>query len=285
MKPNEIETHPVDNGRLAALLGAELRAFLRDFDRSPVAIDQDLRGGLLAWISVFLPEAVPTRIRTKIEETCRGARDSASYRTNGWFRLPYLDVAQFALSGEYQWLQVIVQNLGHMNSSLRMALLPPLALVIDRVDIDLYGFADFVASNLRQALFYNDALLALFAAARAPASVKRERLDVWRREIKLAPQDVERLDRLIDDGLVENTLVCEELLLINQYLFTRLLASTHEGYLENEQIFLFDAQETENMNANAAAVKSLEHASDALALWERMRLHPLNTPLVRLPAR
>jgi len=118
----ELPETPLDLDRLNALVLAEIRSFRRGFDNEPVPVEQDLRGGAVAWVATFAAEAVDEEARRLLLLTCQAARELPDYNHHGWYRAVYLDVAQYALTGEPDWPFALVSNIDHHSSQLRASL-------------------------------------------------------------------------------------------------------------------------------------------------------------------
>jgi hypothetical protein len=245
------------------LFQAEIAAFRRGFEEHPVPLEQDLRAGLVAWLAVFAPEAINAESRRLLHVTCEAESEFVDYNEAGWYRTVYLHVAEFALSGDVRWLDVLVNNLDHSSSQLRSSLHAPLGLVIPRLKIT---FPDLLAKcerNLVLGHFYNDSLLCLFHSAQASPALKLAQLLRWRQHIRLVPQDIETIDAAIKGDPLRNTLIAEEYSEICRYLLCRLA----------EPEFLREAYPL------ALAPHS---GPNILGLWKRTQSHPLVKLLIRV---
>ena len=262
---HSIAGHQVSVDGLDKLFNAELLAFQSNFEVRPVPIEQDLRAGAIAWIAAFAPEAISSKRREQLREILTAMRERPDFNNFGWYRIPYLDVAEFLLFGDFSSLSTLIVNLNHHNSSLRNALHAPFALVAPKLSLDDYDgeLAKRIESCLEMALMYNDCLMCIFCGLKNTHERKMELLKEWRKRIRLAPQDIEMLDSMISKSYITNPFLAGELFQNLQYLFCRLLdpeiINSHHG----EQPKLFN-----------------ELSSDTL--WKRMAEHPLLQPLISL---
>ena len=259
---------PLDLDRLNRLFLTELHDFRRGFDDVPVPAEQDLRAGAIAWVALFAPEAVDEEARRRLSLTCEATRELPDYDHHGWYRAVYLDVAQYALTGEPRWLSTIVSNIDHHSSQLRTSLHAPLGLVAPALALPFGELRQRIENNLRSAHFYNESLMCLFCVLQTEPAVKLAQAIRWRDDISLAPQDADRLDRLISGKLLSNALIAKEYGEITRYLACRLL----------------DRALTDSPVERPGGSLGLSSRALTLnALWQRVAAHPLNAPLVSLP--
>jgi hypothetical protein len=266
----ELPETPLDFRRLDALLLAEIQDFRRGFEDAPVPIEQDLRAGAIAWIATFAPEAVASETRRVLYLTCDATRKMPDYDHHGWYRAVYLDIAQYTLTREPGWLTTLVSNLDHHSSQLRASLHAPFGLVAPTLNLSWGELKQRIENNLRAAHLYNDSLMCLFCVLQADPAVKRAQAMRWRQGIKLAPQDIDTLDKLIAGNLLSNALIAEEYAEISRYLVCRLLNAALVG---------------SGPASHEDALDTRRQALTVNALWRRMASHPLIAPLVALKQR
>ena len=257
----------IDLECLEALFLNELQDFRSGVEDHPVPAAQDLRAGTIAWIAVFAPEALGNDARKLLLQACDAARERPDFGEHGWYRTVYLDVAQCALSGNPDWLSVLVSKLDHPSSQLRASLYGPLGLVAPTLKLSMAELMQRIENNLRAAHFYNNSLMCLFCVLQANPAVKLAQVMRWREHIRLAPQDIATLDKLIALGPIPNALISDEFARIARYLLCRLLdptikktASAPKGYPANGQ----------------------ESVLTLNALWRRIATHPLNASFISL---
>jgi hypothetical protein len=245
------------------LFQAEITAFRRGFEDHPVPLEQDLRAGAVAWLAVFAPEAINAESRRLLRVTCEAESEFVDYDVVGWYRTVYLHVAEFALSGDARWLDVLVTNLDHRSSQLRSSLHAPLGLVIPRLKISFPGILSKFEHNLVLGHFYNDSLLCLFYCMQASPLMKLAQLLRWRQHIRLMPQDIETVDAAIKGEPLKNILIAEEYAKICRYLVCRMA----------EPEFLREAY---------PLTLAPNDGPKTLGLWERTQAHPLVKPFIRV---
>lgn len=262
---NSIAERQISMDMLDRLFNAELLAFQSDFEVRPVPIEQDLRAGAIAWIAAFAPEAISSKRREQLRKILIAMRERPDFNNFGWYRIPYLDVAEFLLFGGFSSLSTLIANINHHNRSLRNAFYAPFALVAPKLSLDDFDgeLAKRIESSLEIALLGNDCLMCILCVLKDNQERKMELLKEWRKRIRLAPQDIETLDSLITDGYLTNSFLTDELFENLRYLFCRLLDPEIINSHHEQQPKLFN-----------------ELSSDTL--WKRMAKHPLLQPLVYL---
>jgi hypothetical protein len=135
----------------------------------------------------------------------------------------YLDIAQYLLSGDPTWLNVVIANIDHHSSQLRFSLHAPLGLIASDMKLGHPELLSRMESNLRKSHFFNDSLMCLFCVLQGEPVVKLAQLMRWRQQIDLAPQDVKTLDTLIAGEPISNAAIFGEYSRITRYLVCRLL--------------------------------------------------------------
>lgn len=129
------------------------------------------------------------------------------------------------LSGEERFLTGVLSNIDHGSSSLREAVPGPLGLLADRLPADHPELNRRIAGSLARGAMHNDALLAAFLATEGTVGFKMRRLEAWRRLQSLAPQDRERIDRLLSGMPLPMSFFSDEYARIQRHLLFRLGAS------------------------------------------------------------
>ena len=180
--------HDPPANALDDLFRSQLRAFIAGLDETPMPKAQDLRGATLAFIAAFAPDTLSATSCKWLTDTRAQIRARSDCAVNGWWRIPFLDVAQFHLSGNTDDVAVIFQNLSHHNSVLRSGLFAPLALTLPKLDLQRTEFAHKMAQNFESWHFYNDQGVCLLMASSMPKQAKIEILQDWSR-LDISPQD------------------------------------------------------------------------------------------------
>ena len=249
--------------RLDRLFIAELQAFETHFDVAPVPVEQDLRAGAIGWIATFAPESIGPEGRARLSRILAAVRGRDDYRTCGWYRIPYLYVAWASLSGDHSCLSDVTGNIDHHNSSLRSALYAPLGLMAPELSINDEALCGRIECSLKSGLMYNDSLMCVFLAMNGDPERKIETVLEWRENIDLSPRDARKLDSIINDGRISNSLIADEFSEILRYLLCRLLDPDIRDTLPDRQFELF---------------------SDRVdcSIWRRMADHPLLSSFVLL---
>ena len=255
--------HRISLDMLDRLFNAELLAFHSDFEVQPVPIEQDLRAGAIGGIAAFTPEAVTLKGREQLRQILTTVHERPDFEHFGWYRIPYLDAAQFLLSSDLTSLSWLIANINHHNSSLRSALHAPLALVAPRLSLNDGELANRIECCLKSGFLYNESLMCVFCGLRDVPERKVELVMEWQKRINLVPQDAKTLSSIITGAPISNSLVVDELSENFRYLFCRLLDPEITCGSPKEQLkFFFDLS--------------------GETIWKRMAAHPLLKSLVFL---
>ena len=247
-------------GRLDRLFTAELRAFYSNFDVAPVPVEQDLRAGAIAWISTFAPKATSPDGKEELWRISNAARKRADFNHFGWYRIPYLNVAQYSLDGDLSSLSTVIGNIDHHDSSLRSSLHAPLALIAPKLSLDDNNLSERIESCFRSGYMYNDSLMCIFAALNDDHERKLTLIRKWRKMTSLNPQDIETLDLFLAGRLISNALIADEFSEILRYIFCRLLDPEISDALPSQ--------------------RDLFPNNKDWSIWQQMSDHPLMGSLV-----
>lgn len=248
-------------GKLNSIFKSELLAFQSGLEVAPVSIDQELRAGVIGWIATFAPEAINTEARDHLSDVVRSVRERPDFRTFGWYRIPFLEVARFSLTRNLDSLSNVIANIDHHQSTLRSAMHPPLGLVAPKLGLDDTELLSRIESCLKGGLFFSESLMCILSVLRGDKKRKLELVKKWRREIDLAPQDAKLLDSVVRDDILSNSLIVSELFLTLRYLFCRLLDPNLTEIYTERQLDLFPHWKIH-------------------AIWTRMYEHPLLEPTI-----
>ena len=254
--------------KLDELFYQDLAAFTEGFEITPVPIEQDLRAGAIGWIAAFAPEAVSERSRHCLKSACLAARIAPDYATKSWYRMPYLDVAQFLLTSDLLWLGTLISNLDHGSSQLRRSLHAPFGLAAHLMTLGNPELLSRIKSNFLKAHFFNDCLMCLFCVLKNSPTLKAAQLIRWRREVDLAPQDIAVVDALIAREYISNSDIFTKYDNITRYIVCRLLDFDLATKTCHRQSDMFDSQNTGFLTMNM--------------LWQRLSQHPLMRASVSL---
>lgn len=224
--------------RLDRLFIAELRAFHSNFDVAPVPVEQELRAGAIGWIATFAPKAISPHGKEELRRVSTAARDRMDFKHFGWYRVPYLDVAQYSLDGDISSLSTMIDNIDHHDSSLRSSLHGPLALIAPRLSLDDNNLSGCIESCLSSGYMYNDSLMCIFAALNDDHERKLTLARKWRMMTSLNPQDIKTLDLVLAGELISNALIADEFSEVLRYIFCRLLDPDVPDALPGQQLDL-----------------------------------------------
>lgn len=211
----------LDMNRVHALLESELAAFRQEFDNE-FSERQEQRGSLILWFASFLPETFAPTFIEVLRDAVSVWRYHPDYRHN-WYKAMKLEVALFALTGDYRYLETLIPNIDHGKSSLRDLVLLSLAMIADRLDASNYALQIRIACNLEAQNMYSDQAVVLFAVTKGRSEEKLTVLREW-----LAKYEDQTVGDVLTElakgrgGLVPNPFL-DEFLRILQYVCVRLL--------------------------------------------------------------
>ncbi len=176
----EFQSSPLslDLRRIGAVCEEEWQTFLEDMDAVPVPQRQDLRGFLLNWVAVFIPEAFPPSLQSKMSAWMSLQIDRSGAFDSSYVKPPLIGSTLFALTGDRWWLRIQLLNFADGGSLVRSFFHKSLALVAPRIafDSDLLERLDI---GMKSHYFYMDVPLALYAVAVGDSEEKIVNLKRW----------------------------------------------------------------------------------------------------------
>ena len=218
----EAPANPIDH-----VFRTQLKAFVAGLEQTPVPEMQDMRAGVLAFISAFAPEALSGTSIKLLTDTRDRIRTWPSYPTDFWWRIPYLDVAVFNLQRDMNAIRHLIENLAHGARGIRTHLFPPLGLALPLLDLDATAFVPQMGKNFEIGHLGNDQGICLLLASDTLAPRKREMLEHWR-AIAANEADRETLGKASDGLYIANHAMLHEYLLIVLHLTEVAFAAQRE---------------------------------------------------------
>lgn len=223
-----------DAGLLNALLCEEIRAFVQHLSEDTLSHEQELRGGLIAWLCYFLPELV-TRETSKLLEHSHEANQTAYFER--WYQLLPLEMALFGLTRDHRWLKVHKRNLAYGGSGLRYYVMQSLALAVPDLSFDDEEVFDPIKRGLSIPYFGAEFGAAMLAMCRGETRRKKEVLAEWHDRFFLNRPDV--LKNLSEGKQVENWFFLSPFFRIQTYTIHRLCAPRTGRSPESSPAFRF----------------------------------------------
>lgn len=162
----------LDLGRIAELMLELLDEFKNHYGDQRVSEEQEIRGFLISWLTVFVPEALSEEFRNRLETFWRERRIDDQWRFSGWFRLAALDPAMSAVA--LITIDHLTANIDHHNSNLRPPVLLALALMAPRLSFGNPDLRQRVENSLGLSYMCADMAAALYLAAEGDAKAKTE---------------------------------------------------------------------------------------------------------------
>jgi hypothetical protein len=97
----------IDRSRIGTICEEEWASFLDDDYLTPVPERQDLCGFFLNWVAVFLPDAFPTSLQSRLSAWMEQQFDQPD---SGHVKPPLIGSTLFALTGDRHWLRIQFDN-------------------------------------------------------------------------------------------------------------------------------------------------------------------------------
>lgn len=194
----------LDPERVQLLLYEEFNEFQENFELKEESPRQDMRGAFLGWFMVFAPELFPSDLTDEIGTYIDSAVDSTAYATFGWHNTMHLRAGLFALTGNRQWVDEPLGNIGHETSGLRTYVAKALAPIAPLLQADDETLLERIAFNYTSRHFFNDFGLLLFAAAEGDVAQKQRQLGFWQRSFDKESDGYEKIGALLSGGWIEN---------------------------------------------------------------------------------
>jgi hypothetical protein len=194
----------IDLDRIAAICEEEWQLLLDDMDIEPIPERQDLRGFLLNWVAVFVPEAFPPSLSAKMVDWMEDA--SAIGRSEwGFAKRPLIGAALFALIHDPRWLQIQMDNFAYGGSQLRSFFHRTLALVAPRMSFDS-ELVSRLEVGLKNRYFVMSPLLVLYAVSQGDHDKKLSNLRKWKKSYPMNSAEAETVDRFLEGESAINPL-------------------------------------------------------------------------------
>lgn len=248
----------IDLSRIASICEEEWQAFLDDMEIDPIPRRQDLRGFFLNWVAVFVPEAFPSSLLSRMVLWMRKHLDEEE--TLGNFSKPALiGAALYALTEDQYWICVQARNFDYGGSNVRCFLHNSLALVAPKMVFDsaLVSRLDY---GMKIPFFNMDTALALYAVSKGDdPEQKLTNLKKWQTLYFMNSAEAETVDRFLK-GLPASNPLQHWLLTNTSYALLRLGC-----HLSGPPVDAF-----------------LPLGIDLSEIWERVGKHPLVSSYIEL---
>ncbi len=243
----------IDLSRIRRLLAYELGRYWAGFQVDPHSELQQLRGLMITWLAVFLPETFTPKMRDGLRSFSWKARSFDEFWAKGWYRTLPLDSALFALTGDVGWVETARLNLDHMTSSLRAVVQDSLIFVADRLQFADQELQTRIEASLANGNMYADQALALLAVSQGDPAAKCAVFSEWLQRHAQCRVLNERaaLETLAAGHHLPNPLL-SNVMLVEQYVMLRFACAIPPS----RQLALPDATLSQ-------------------ALWRRLAAHPV----------
>ena len=247
----------IDLSRIATICDEEWQSFLADMQIDPIPERQDLRGFLLNWVAVFLPEAFPSSL-SSLMMTWMRKHEATDETVWGFAKPPLIGSTLFALTDDQYWLRSQIANFDYGGSALRSFLHKSLALVAPRMvfDSELVARLDH---GMKIPYFMMDTPLVLYAVSKGDPEQKIANLRKWKSSYFMNSAEEMTVDRFLKGDPAENPL--------------------HNWLLKNSSYVLLRL----GCHLTGPPADAILPLGIALSeIWERVRKHPLISPCIEL---
>lgn len=206
-----------DASILNHLLVEEIRDFAKHLSEPTLSHEQELRGGLIAWLCYFLPELVTQQTSKLIVDYYEANRTSYFER---WYQPLPLEMAMFGLTRNQGWLTCHKRNLAYGGSNLRYYVMQSLALAVPDLRFDDEEVFDPIKRGLMVPYFGAEFGAAMLAMCKGEASRKKAVLAEWHASLFLNRPDI--LKDLSEGKQVENWFFLAPFFRVQTYAIHRL---------------------------------------------------------------
>lgn len=223
-----------DASILNQLLSEEIRAFVEHLSEETLSDDQELRGGLIAWLCYFLPELVTQQTSKLLVDFYEANRTSYFER---WYQLLPFEMAIFGLTRDHRWLRAHKRNLAYGGSSLRYYVMQSLALAVPDLSFTDEELFDPIKQGLTIPYFGAEFGAAMLAMCKGDANDKKAVLAEWHDSLFLNRPDI--LKNLSEGKQVENWFFLRPFFRVQTYAIHRLCSPRLNLPEQSPPAFLF----------------------------------------------
>lgn len=244
-----------DASAVNQLLTEEIHEFVRHLSEPTLSYDQELRGGLIAWLCYFLPELVTQQTSKLLLDSYEANRTSYFER---WYQLLPLEMAMFGLTREQGWLNGHKQNLAYGGSLLRYYVMQSLALAVPDLQFDDEGLREPIKRGLSIPYFEAEWGAAMLAMCKGESGAKRAALRRWHGTYFLNRAYL--LKSLSEGKPIENWFFLRPFFRIQTYAIHRLCSPRLNPMMASSPACLFVGSLTEQVEKHPMMQSFLEIA-------------------------
>ncbi|MGI8402225.1 MAG: hypothetical protein ACR2NS_11585 [Gemmatimonadaceae bacterium] len=250
----------LDRERIQRILYEEFNNFQENFELKEESQRQTSRGAFLGWFMVFGTELFPGDLADEIATYVEDSVGFSSHSTFGWHNTLDLRAGLFALTGDPEWIDEPLQNLGHETSSLRVYVAAALAPIAPLLSAANETLMERIAFNYTSRHFFNSFGLLLFAAAKGDSAAKQRQLRAWQKEFDPESDSYDTIGSLLGGAWIENPFV-SYFRRTERYMLLRLCAT--QEFIPPQLI------------GDRRVVSSALPSIDAAQILSRVKSHPL----------
>ena len=291
MPKNLDQDYQLDLNAVGQILNEELAGFKRHIYGWPISEESDLRAFFIAWVAIFLPEAVTKPFLNQLKTFVQIVEESPDYSTSHWSKILPLQVGLYALTNDFQWLNNCRGNIDHGKQSLRKFTTETLALVANRISFHDSELIDRIERNIEIRHFFWEWGVVILIVADGDSRAKIELLQKWLKKYRKNEEATQLINKLIQGHFIHNEFL-DKFLWIQQYVSLRLICKQpvkpeQLTFLEENVIKEKPLKPSRKKNQQKELFRLERESIDREPtlinkLWERMREHPLTASLVNL---
>jgi len=269
----------LDMRSVEGLVLHELANFSADFEQTPFPRLQYHRSGAIAWLATFSPESFTGRLRGKILEVFLKYRSREDYRTFAWWRLLYLESAMFALTEDRSWLQTMINNIDHDNSTVRSCVHGPLGLIAPKLTLNEYNLLSRMKKNLENGNLYNESMICIYCAIKGTRDEKISLAKEWKITREFSSELIEKIG---NKRTISNAFISDDYSEICRYLICMILKErmlSRPAVVDQGDLFRGNSGAPRIAGGQFVEQKDFFQNKTKIAriedIWSRMRVHPL----------
>lgn len=266
----------INQERLPKILKSEFELWVHNFGQVPIPEAQDLRAFFIQWFAVFAPECFEQSLVKEISAFACEMKQHVDFRRSKWYELLPIEIALYALSSDSSWIDIARANLNHHNSGLRRFVLESLLLVVNKLRFDDPYLLTPITDNLETWHMGSGDTVLFLSMAQGDSETKHIQIKQWLNQVKMSPQDREKLQALAQGEYVPNPFL-HYIVRFTCYISLRL--ASHETLLQS--ILFPEMLEEQNSTMPDEFQLKLPIILESI-IWQRMNNHPVFQPFIRL---
>lgn len=219
------------------IIETELEQFKQDFDEDLIPNSQDISSLSIAWLCHNCKDNVSQENLKTILNFVDDVMNRENYHHHGWLRIPALQAALFALTGENYYLNDLLQHVSCAQSASRGFIIQCVSIIIELIDFENDCLKESVEFNISHNHGYADESILLLLGTKSGVEETKE----WiKSQLELKnTNSTELLKNLLDNNFViKNDFYKNIFNEVKNHILFRILK---HSYSYNGQTNLFDS--------------------------------------------